>query len=132
MVSEERLEIDRQTVRNAALQYDNTGLAATRTQQGGQDNSFNLLTALDSVLRAQNSLVRDWITYETNRLNIFRDMGIMQIDSDGVWEDEFYQANGLLTSEDMPAPAELFPQLQFDQAPNPLPPNDGVPPEIPQ
>lgn len=121
MVSEERLEIDRRTVRNAALQYDNAALLATAA---GQNNSLNLLNALDSVLRAQNSLVRDWITYETNRLNIFRDMGIMELDSDGVWVDDFYQQE-VLTLPDMPAPAELFPQLQSE--PTPAPPAVAAP-----
>lgn len=127
MVSEERLEIDRQTVRNAALQYDNAALEATR---GGQGNALNLLNALDTVLQAQNSLVRDWITYETNRLNIFRDMGIMQIDSDGVWEDEFYLSDGQIDSSDMPAPAELYPELQPDPAPPA--PDPSLMPEIPE
>lgn len=119
MVSEQQLEIDRQTVRNAALQYDNAALLATGA---GQENSFNLLNALDSVLQAQNSLVSDWITYETNRLNIFRDMGIMEIDSTGIWEDEFYQVDGVSPengaendfSEDPPAPTVLTPQLQSE------------------
>ena len=116
-VSEQRLEIDRQTVRIAALLYDNAALDATGP---GQNNSLSLLNALDSVLRAQNDLVGDWITYETNRLNIFRDMGIMQIDSTGVWEDDFYQLHGLspIAEPDndfpisLPAPTELTPQLQ--------------------
>ncbi|NBO66246.1 MAG: hypothetical protein EBU88_15625 [Acidobacteria bacterium] len=47
--------------------------------------------ALNSVLTAQNGLIQDWVVYETNRLNIFRDMGIMDIDARGVWTDRFYQ-----------------------------------------
>ncbi|MBL8818280.1 MAG: TolC family protein [Planctomyces sp.] len=86
-VQKERLEIDRQTVRNAARQYDNASLNAAR---GAQQNALSLLNALDTVLQAQNSLVADWTSYETNRLNIFRDMGIMQIDPRGLWQDEFY------------------------------------------
>jgi len=108
MVARERLEIDRQTVRNAALEYDN---AAGGTAQG---NSLNLLNALRSVLQATNSLVSDWISYETNRLNIFRDMGIMELDPNGVWLDDFYQLDDQPTSEDMPASSELFPELQSD------------------
>ena len=87
-VQEYRLEIDRTTVRNAALQYDSASLQAAG---GQQTNALSLVNALDSVLQAQNSLVSDWVTYETNRLNIFRDMGIMDIDPRGVWTDPFYQ-----------------------------------------
>lgn len=86
-VSAEQLEISRQTVRNAALQYDNT---ATSTDGRGNDN-LALLQALDSLLQAQNRLIITWITYETTRLNIFRDMGIMNIDQSGIWQDSFYQ-----------------------------------------
>ena len=110
MVARERLEIDRQTVRNAALEYDNVAGGGG----GGQGNSLNLLNALDSVLTAQNSLVNDWISYETNRLNIFRDMGIMELDQNGVWVDGFYQTDDQPTSDDMPASSELFPELQSD------------------
>lgn len=86
-VSEQRLEIDRQAVRVAALQYD---IAATNANAPGQNNALSLLNALDAVLAAQNSLLGDWTTYELNRLNIYRDMGIMEIDNQGLWSDPFY------------------------------------------
>lgn len=84
IVARQQLEIDRQTVRNAALQYDNVVTAPS------ESNNLSLLNALDTVLQAQNSLVSNWITYETNRLNIFRDMGIMEVNQDGIWTDDFY------------------------------------------
>ncbi len=111
MVNKEQLEIDRETVRISALQYDNV---ASGGGGGGGGNALNLLNALSSVLTAQNSLVSDWVSYESNRLNIFRDMGIMELDPNGVWEDEFYQLDDQPTSEDMPASSELFPELQSD------------------
>ncbi len=86
-VREYRLEIDRTTVRNASLQYDSASLQATAAVQG---NALNLLQALNSVVNAQNALVQDWIAYETNRLNIFQNMGIMQLDPRGVWDDPWY------------------------------------------
>jgi len=95
-VQEYRLEIDRTTVRNAAFQYHSASLQAAGSQQ---TNALSLVNALDSVLQAQNSLVADWITYEVNRLNIFRDMGIMEIDPRGVWNDPFYQQMDNLPSD---------------------------------
>ena len=86
-VREYRLEVDRTTVRNASLQYDSASLQATAAVQG---NALNLLQALNSVINAQNNLVQDWIAYETNRLNIFQNMGIMQLDPRGVWDDRYY------------------------------------------
>lgn len=102
-VQEYRLEIDRTTVRNAALQYDSASLQAASAVQ---NNALSLLQALNSVLSAQNSLVQDWITYETNRLNIFRDMGIMQLDPRGVWNDSWYlQLNDVQDDGDFVPPA---------------------------
>ncbi len=102
-VQEYRLEIDRTAVRNAASQYDSASLQAAG---GQQTNALSLVNALDSVLRAQNSLVGDWVTYETNRLNIFRDMGIMQLDPRGVWDDSWYlQLNDMQDNSAIVPPA---------------------------
>ncbi|MEO1993727.1 MAG: TolC family protein [Planctomycetaceae bacterium] len=92
-VLRQNIDIDRQSIRLAATQYDNSVELATRSQQ----NALNLLNALSSVLNAQNSLIRDWVNYERNRLNIYRDMGIMEVDPRGIWYDSFYQ------DEDSPA-----------------------------
>ncbi len=102
-VREYRLEIDRTTVRNAALGYDSASLQATAAAQG---NALNLLQALQNVVNAQNSLVVDWISYETNRLNIFQNMGIMQLDPRGVWDDPYYlQFNELQDNGEFVPPA---------------------------
>lgn len=104
-VSAEQLEIDRQTVRNAALQYDNIATSPS------QNDNLSLLRALDTLLGAQNALVNDWITYETTRLNIFRDMGIMNIDQTGVWQDTFYQ------SSDGQVPGDVGPSTILEVVP---------------
>ena len=117
-VQEKRIEVDRQTVRNAALQYDNASLTAQGATQG---NALNLLNALQSVLDAQNGLIGDWVTYENNRLNVFRDMGIMEIDRRGVWIDGFYQQMDGVQSGEMPAGSQMFvPSPTVDVVP-PLP-----------
>jgi hypothetical protein len=41
--------------------------------------------------RAQNELIEVWLDFETTRLNLYRDLGTMQIDSRGFWLDPFYQ-----------------------------------------
>lgn len=97
-----QLEIDRQTIRNAALELDNVVNQQQNPVQSGNQNSLNLLRALDSVLSAQNSFVRNWFNYENNRINIFRDMGIMDIDQRGIWTDNFYQQAGLAVPEFTP------------------------------
>ena len=95
-VLRQNIDIDRQSIRLAATQYDNSVELATRSQT----NALNLLNALSSVLNAQNSLIRDWVNYERNRLNIYRDMGIMEIDPRGIWYDSFYQDEQLEPEED--------------------------------
>ncbi|MEP3481804.1 MAG: TolC family protein [Fuerstiella sp.] len=113
-VSAEQLEIDRQTVRNAALQYDNIATSPN------QSDNLSLLNALNTLLGAQNSLVNDWITYETTRLNIFRDMGIMNIDQSGLWQDSFYQGDeGEQPAQDQPATILEVVPMDFDNSVTP-------------
>lgn len=122
-VQEYRIQVDRTAVRNAAVQYDNASLQAQGAQQG---NALSLQNALGSVLRTQNQLAADWVTYETNRLNIFRDMGIMDIDPRGVWTDRFYLQMQPATAETVNSPAatpDVVPPVPAEQDTVPAPQN---------
>ncbi|WP_417396984.1 TolC family protein [Gimesia chilikensis] len=90
-VLRQNFETSRVQIRLAALQYDSAVEATSDPAQAGRNQGLNLLNALSSVLEAQNSLISNWVNYEQNRLNIYRDMGIMEIDANGIWEDDFYQ-----------------------------------------
>jgi len=94
IVQQERLRIDRETIRNVAREYDSASLSAL-----GQGNALSVLNALNSVLGAQNTLISNWVSYETNRLNIFRDMGTMQVNNEGMWADQFYM--GIASEPDL-------------------------------
>lgn len=121
-VRREQVEIDRQTIRNVARQYDNASLTAAR---GTQTNALSLLNALTTVLNAQNSLASDCVIYENNRLNIFRDMGIMLLDPSGMWIDEFYQNMEGEPAQGQPAAApaaEVAPEPATDPS-VPAPPD---------
>jgi outer membrane protein TolC len=89
-------ESARQAVRFAALQLDQAveeaaaPVAPGQSRQSGSQG-LNLLNALESLLSAQNNLIGIWVDYERNRLNIYRDMGIMEVDARGIWNDEIYQ-----------------------------------------
>lgn len=89
------LETSRQGIRIAALQLDSAAEESTAPDVGGRAGSGvrgqALLTALDAVLRAQDDLLRNWVNYERNRLNIHRDMGIMEVGPDGLWNDPVYR-----------------------------------------
>lgn len=99
------LETARVAVRIAALQFEAavSEVNAPQTGQGGGRGGGNqgqqLSNALEAILRAQNQLASNYVSYEVNRLNIYRDMGIMEIGPDGLWNDEVYQ-NLELKNED--------------------------------
>lgn len=98
----QQFEITRKNVRLAAMTYDQAVERSLQPQSGGgagggggssgnSTNGLQLISSLNSVLSAQNSLIQSFINYEVNRLNIHRDMGIMQLDERGVWLDDYYQ-----------------------------------------
>lgn len=100
-VLRQNLETARRAVRIAALQYDSavmqsnapvsgTSLTSSSSSRGSGLAGNNLLNALNAILNAQNNLVQTYTNYERNRLNIYRDMGIMEIGEDGLWVDPFY------------------------------------------
>jgi hypothetical protein len=121
-VLKQNFETARQNLRIAALQLDSTietfnqparpGQAAGGTQAGNQ--GLNLINALQSVLNAQNELIRIWVQYEQNRINIHRDMDIMQVDERGIWIDPVYQN---LTSGLPATPTLSEPPHEFDAPP---------------
>lgn len=88
------LETSRRAVRIASLEFDSAvseGRAPVEQARAGGLQGQNLLRALDGILRAQNELIQNWINYERNRLNIYRDMDIMEVGPDGLWDDPFYR-----------------------------------------
>ena len=98
-VLKRNLETSRLQLRLAARQYDsavdqsNAPAATTGGGGGGQSGlqGNNLIQALNSIVSAQNALIQNWITYEQNRLGIYRDMGMMEIGPDGIWNDRQYR-----------------------------------------
>ncbi|MEW4488872.1 TolC family protein [Thalassoglobus sp. JC818] len=97
-VLRQNLETSRVGLRIAALQYDSAiaELSEPRDPRAAVNRSSglqgqNLTRALNSILSAQNQLIRNWVNYEQNRINIYRDMGIMEIGPDGIWNDEVYR-----------------------------------------
>ncbi|MCA9073467.1 MAG: TolC family protein [Planctomycetaceae bacterium] len=117
-VLKRNLETARQSTRIAAAQFDSTvseayapkGVGGGRASVPGLSGQ-NILQALNSVLSAQNNMIRFWVGYEQNRLNIFRDMGIMEVGPDNVWNDPFYRelcgGPSDCPPEDIAPPAEL-------------------------
>lgn len=98
-VLKQNLETSRLAVRIAALQYESAvdeGNAPVDPRQINNNRASgnqgqNLTRALNSILSAQNQLIQNYVSYERNRLNIYRDMGIMEIGPDGIWNDTVYR-----------------------------------------
>jgi len=72
------LELAEKRVRSTTLLLD-AGRASTR----------DLLEAQDSLLEAQNSLTRTIVDHTIARLEFWRDIGILEIDEKGLWQEDF-------------------------------------------
>ena len=86
-------ETNRQALRVAALELDQAVEFSERPDvaSGAGNQGVNISRALDNILDAQDELIESWADYETARLSLYRDMGIMLIDEDGRWVEDVPQ-----------------------------------------
>jgi hypothetical protein len=98
----QNFETAKANLRAAVIQYDiavdrsNAPTGATPAggggaMAGGGNQGLNILNALRSLLDAQNQLIQIWVGYEQNRINIHNAMGVLTLDEQGFWTDDFYQ-----------------------------------------
>ena len=92
---------------------------------GQQAQGLQIIQAITSVLNAQNSLIQLWVGYEAFRLDMYNSMGILEIDREGYWTDEFYQARARVHRAN---PNRLYPPLPYS-GPDSLPTVDPTPGE---
>lgn len=59
--------------------------------QFGPTSALNLLTALSDLRSSQNNFMSVWLNYHAGRLRLLRDIGIIQIDEEGIWIEESVQ-----------------------------------------
>ncbi len=120
----QNFEATRKNLREAAVQLDITVANTINPKQqtagqGGTTNlgqtGLNLLQAVNAILGAQNNLIQTWTLYERNRINIHRDMDIMEVDARGLWVDPLYQN---LDGPDSPTPTD---ESVHDIPPEPTP-----------
>jgi hypothetical protein len=64
-----------------------TGDPAALTQQ--------LITVQGKLVGAQNDLFLQWLAYLQNRINLYRDMGLMPLDSRGLWDERVTYKGGV-------------------------------------
>lgn len=117
-------ETSRAAVRVAAAQFDSSVEEAANPDpqlRAGSSAGLNLLQALSSIVQAQTSLIGSWVDYETARLNIYQDMGMMDIDARGLWTDPFYQEGpAAAPNGPSPAPSAVMPSAPASGRPNDL------------
>jgi len=59
--------------------------------QFGPTAALNLLTALSDLRSSQNNFMSVWLNYHAGRIRLLRDLGIFQIDDEGVWIEQSVQ-----------------------------------------
>ncbi len=85
---ERTFEVNREQILSAATQLESAEEDVRVPVDANPSATLALLQALNSVLSARNALIQTWVLYETNRLSLFRDFDLMDIDSNGVWTNE--------------------------------------------
>jgi len=86
----ELFEIQRRALRVAARELEQAMEAGEKLQEGpegGRQQGLNIPRALENIVDAQDELIEAWVDYESARLELFRDMGVMQVDETGVWSE---------------------------------------------
>jgi len=81
--SRESLKIQARSVFVAQKQVK----SSTMFLEAGMANMRDLREAQDALLVAQNSLTQAVITYRTTELELQRDMGLLQVDENGMWRE---------------------------------------------
>ena len=119
-------EINRRALRTAARELDQAIEFGERpgTQGSAGSQGINISRALDNIILAQNELVESWVEYENARLELYRDMGTMEIGDDGFWVDDANAPNNQ-NPQRLPVPEPLNAEVGGEQLllvpPEPLP-----------
>jgi outer membrane protein TolC len=134
-LSQLQFELQRAAVRTAITRVDQQRTQLREPPRAGQEDftlgattARDLLTALSSLLREQNSFLNSWVRYEVLRMDLDFDLGTMQLDNRGMWIDpgpiDLSRLPEMEEVEDVPAPEGVLP-LRLDMLdPNELPSDD--------
>jgi outer membrane protein TolC len=85
-----------------AVEQSEIDLRTSRNLDSGL--TLILLNSLGQLLQARNELIGNWVSYETARLGLFRDLDIMDIDAQGAWTNESLDAAALVGPGLAPGP----------------------------
>jgi hypothetical protein len=105
------------------------GPVAARPQVGDPAAlTTQLLSTQGSLLSSQNDLYNTWIVYTIDRMDLYRDMGVMPLDNRGVWIDADATSNN--TADNCQSAGGQQPAGAPDQLPPPRP--EQPPQRLPQ
>jgi hypothetical protein len=135
------LEIQRRAVAIAIRRVDQTrealsepiapALPGQPPQTFGPTAAQNLLSALTALQTAQDAYMSVWLAHYSARMTLYRELGIMQLDNEGMWIDTPLEWTEQLTAEPQPLPPEV-PQEWLDDGGPPAPSPEQPPAANPQ
>ncbi|MCA9060980.1 MAG: TolC family protein [Planctomycetaceae bacterium] len=91
-----RFEITREQLITAARQVEQAQFNLRSSQEADSNLTRDLLTALQSLLRARNNLISSWVSYETSRMQLYRTLGLLFVNDDGQWVNDGQSFSELL------------------------------------
>ena len=100
--------------------------------QLGPTAALNLMTALSDLRSSQNNFMSVWLNHYATRMQLERELDIMEIDDEGMWiERPLFEAERA-AAEEVPIPPPVPPGLWIDEPelePPPSPSDDpaGLP-----
>ena len=120
LLNRRQFEISREQVILAARAVEQAefDLRNSRDPGSGAGLTQQFLNTLNQLLAAKNTLIGNWVSYETARMSLYRDFGIMDIDAQGNWTNESLDPNSLAAQPERPAGATGADTLESDIAPD--------------
>ena len=89
-----QFEIAREQLVIASRQVEEAEYNVSNPPANAESVALNLLNSLNGLLNSRNSLISSWVSYETARMSLFRDLDVMMIDRRGVWINEYSGTDG--------------------------------------
>ncbi len=80
-----QFDISRQQLITATRQVEEAQFNVRKSKEPNSSLTRDLLQALQTLLERKNSLIGSYVQYETARMNLFRDLGLLQVDGFGNW-----------------------------------------------
>lgn len=80
-----QFDITRQQLITAARQVEQAQFNLRSATEPDSNLTRDLLSALESLLQARNSLISSWVNYETSRMRVQQALGVLQVDDNGTW-----------------------------------------------